>query len=159
MMPSKPSLAFLALLVCSVAGCAAGPSGWNSGCGANREAAIAPPLQGTEWVVEDIDGAGVVERSRPTLIFATDGGVSGNASCNTFRATYAVDGASLAISRAITTRMACAPALMQQETRFLGVLTGARTVDVSRDGTLTLRSSDGASIRARRAPGAGKEPR
>ena len=156
---SKPSLALLALLVCSVAGCAAGTSGWNAACGANREAAIAPPLQGTEWVVEDIGGAGIVDRSRATLNFAPDGRVSGNASCNTFRATYAVDGDRLTISRAITTRMACAPALMQQESRLLAVLAGVRTFDLSRDGTLTLRSGDGASVRARHAPGAGKEPR
>jgi heat shock protein HslJ len=156
---SKPSLVRLVLITCTLAGCAAAPSAENAASGANRDTASAPSLPGTGWVVEDIDGTGIVDRSRATLEFATDGRVSGNASCNTYRATYELDRDVLTISRAITTRMACPPALMQQEARFLAALTGVRTFEISNDGGLTLRSAAGGSIRARRAPGANGVPR
>lgn len=155
---SKLSLACTVLIACTLAGCAAGPCE-SAASGAKRGIASAPPLAGTEWVVEDIDGSGIVDRSRATLTFATDGRVSGNASCNAYHASYEVDRDNLRFSRAITTRMACPAALMQQEARFLAALAGVRTFEISPDGRLTLRSAAGGSIRARPASATNGVPR
>lgn len=132
------ALALLASVV-AVSGCAAIGNSASSG------------LIGIEWVVQAIDGKAVVEGSRATLRFAPEAGVSGNASCNRFRAEFAASGDALTVSRAVTTRMACADALMQQEARFLGVLADVRRYAIAADGTLTLRTDAGATIVARRS--------
>ena len=44
-------------------------------------------VSGTAWVLEDLAGAGVVDRVQATLVFSEDGSVRGNASCNQFRST------------------------------------------------------------------------
>src|SRR5690606_23164902 len=80
-----------------------------NGCG-GEPAAL---LQGGEWVVEDLRGGGIVERSRITLNFGADGRIAGRASCNGYTAAYALTGEGLTISKAAATMMACAPALMQ----------------------------------------------
>lgn len=117
-----------------------------SGCGGDP----AELLQGAEWVVEDIDGAGIIDRSRGTLQFFPDGSVSGRAFCNTWRGSYALTGESLTFSQLATTRMACAPALMELEARFSEILVAVRHFEVSDDGALVLRDGENRSITARR---------
>jgi uncharacterized membrane protein len=56
-----------------------------SGCGGDP----AGLLQGETWVVEDIDGGGIIDRSRVTIEFGDDGRVSGMASCNQYSANLA----------------------------------------------------------------------
>jgi hypothetical protein len=51
-----------------------------------------PNLRGTVWIVEDLAGAGVVDRVQATLVFAEDGTVSGNTSCNQSRGPVTVTG-------------------------------------------------------------------
>jgi heat shock protein HslJ len=46
--------------------------------------------------------------------------------------------------------MACPPALMQQEARFLEVLRNVRRFDVSANGALVLQTGDRRTITARR---------
>jgi heat shock protein HslJ/membrane-bound inhibitor of C-type lysozyme len=117
-----------------------------AGCG-GEPAAL---LQGGEWVVEDIAGKGLLDRSRATLNFGTDGRVAGAASCNRYTAQYALTGEGLSISKAAGTMMACAPALMQQEALFLEVLRNVSRFDIEPDGALILHASDRRTIKARR---------
>jgi len=117
------------------------------GCGGNP----ADLLIGAEWVVEEITG-GMLERSRATLTFDADGRLSGRASCNSFFASYTLTGEGLGISQAGTTRMACAPELMQQEARFLDILKQVQRFEIAADGALLLASGDGRRIKARRGP-------
>jgi heat shock protein HslJ len=79
-------------------------------------------LRGTSWLLEDLAGAGVVDRVQATLAFADDGSVSGNASCNQFRGTLRVDGDAISFGPLVTTRKACNEAVMQQEQRYLDAL-------------------------------------
>ncbi len=82
--------------------------------------------------------------------FGADGRLSGKASCNRYGASYETEGDRLSIGPIAATRMACAPPLMQQETRFLSLLAGVRRWSVA-SGALTLYSEDGArALRARR---------
>lgn len=105
-------------------------------------------LQGGEWVVEDINGGGIIDRSRVTLNFWTDGRVSGRASCNSYMGQYQLTGEGLSIGQTATTRMACAPSLMEQEQRVLRNLENLQGFDFDETGALLLRSADG-SFKAR----------
>jgi heat shock protein HslJ len=81
-------------------------------------------LLGTEWMAEDIGGAGVVDGSHSTLHFTAATLVDGDTGCNRFSGPLAEDGATIHIGPLATTRRACAPALMDQERRYLMALAG-----------------------------------
>ena len=105
-------------------------------------------LQGGEWVVEDINGAGIIDRSRVTLNFWQDGRVTGRASCNHFAGHYELTGEGLSIGEAAVTRMACAPALMMQEQRVLDNVRQVQGFELDSTGALLLRSAAG-TLKAR----------
>ncbi|MCZ2096154.1 MAG: META domain-containing protein [Anaerolineae bacterium] len=117
-----------------------------SGCGGDPTTL----LLGTEWVVEDLRGGGIVDRSRMTLKFGADGRVAGGASCNRYTAGYSLTGEGLTISKPASTMMACAPALMQQERLFFDLLAQVRRFTVDPTGALVLHAADGGTITARR---------
>ncbi|NVO07472.1 MAG: META domain-containing protein, partial [Rhodoferax sp.] len=110
----------------------------------------AATLWGSEWVVEDIDGGGMIDNSRATLNFAPDGSVYGRSSCNTYRGRYSITGAGLGVSQLAGTLMACAPSLMQQEQRFNAALTQAQRFAFDANGALLLFSADQRRLLARR---------
>jgi heat shock protein HslJ len=115
------------------------------GCGGDPESL----LVGGEWTVEDIDGR-KVDRSRATLDFGVDGRLAGKASCNAYTTGYTLTGEALTIGPTATTRMSCAPALMEQERLFLDILQRVRTFDVTDAGALVLQDDRGRKITARR---------
>jgi heat shock protein HslJ/uncharacterized lipoprotein YbaY len=117
-----------------------------AGCGGDP----ATLLQGREWVVEDIAGKGIADRSRATLNFGPDGRVSGRSSCNNFTGQYKLTGEGLTVSNTAGTMMACPPALMEQESAFLAVLRNVRRFEVRADGALILQTDGQGTIRARR---------
>ncbi|NJL83635.1 MAG: META domain-containing protein [Chloroflexaceae bacterium] len=106
-------------------------------------------LQGAEWVVEDINGKGIIDRSRVTLNFLEENRLVGMASCNNYITTYSLTGEGLTISQAAATLKACTPALMNQEQLFLEVLKNIQQFEISADGTLILQTNDQRTITAR----------
>jgi heat shock protein HslJ len=116
------------------------------GCGGDP----AELLRGDEWVVEDIAGGGIVDGSRVTVQFGPGDRVTGRASCNRYTGGYALSGEGLQLKGLASTRMACAPALNQQETRFLQILGQVVRHEFTADGALVLVASDGRRLRARR---------
>ena len=108
-----------------------------------------PParLDGSGWTVTGFNnGRQAVVSPLPdtvlTLAFR-DGVVSGHAGCNTFRATYTVDGDRLAIGRAATTRKACpGEGVMEQERQYVAALESVTTWSIER-GLLDLHRGDG----------------
>lgn len=106
-------------------------------------------LTDQEWVVEDIAGDGIVDNTRPSLLFGPDGRLSGHASCNRLLGSYSVEGSKLTINGLGLTMMSCPPALMNQERRFVDVLNDVRRYRIDASGTLVLTSSTGATIIAR----------
>jgi len=126
---------------CTRAACGGG------GCEGARHA----HLGGVPWMVEDIEGRGIIDRSRVTLEFNDDGRVSGHASCNRYSASYTRDGNTLTIGPTATTRMACPPALTNQEQVFLAALARVRRFEIDLSGALVLVGEPGAVpvIRAR----------
>lgn len=101
------------------------------GCSLTRPDSPSTPkveLTGSTWVAEDIDGKGVIDNAQSTLVFGTDGRVSGRAACNQYGGKVTLNGASMIVDQVFSTKMACvAPALMEQETRFLDALQATRS--------------------------------
>lgn len=106
-------------------------------------------LTGAEWIVEDIDQRGIIDYSRVTLNFNQGGRLSGLASCNQYTAAYQL-GETIQISQAIATKKACPTALMNQESRFLKLLTQVNQLEFDPMGALLLSTADGRTITARR---------
>jgi putative lipoprotein len=109
----------------------------------------APPTTGAEspagrWLLEDLRGAGVMDRLQSVLEIATDGRVSGSGGCNRMSGSATIDGARISFSPLAATRMACTPAAMDQESRFLAALGEVRRWEINqRHRKLALLSSDG----------------
>jgi len=115
-----------------------------TGCGGDRQRLF----RGAVWVVEDLAGTGIIDRSRITIEFLEDNRVAGRASCNRYTGSYLLSGEGIAIGPVASTRMACAPALMNQEDRFLSLLDQATSVKIGQQGELLLSTPDGDTIRA-----------
>jgi len=115
-----------------------------SGCGGDRQRLF----RGAEWVVEDLAGGGIIDRSRITIEFLEDNRIAGRASCNRYTGSYKLRGEGIAFGPIATTRMACAPALMDQEARFLDLLERAESVRIGRDGELRLSTAGGETLKA-----------
>ena len=100
-------------------------------------------LAGVEWVVEDIDSAGIVDSARVTLEFdAASRRLAGRGGCNRYNAAFDLSGEGLSIGPVAATRMACAPALMEQEQRFFALLARISRFDIDPTGALSLYSND-----------------
>ena len=111
-------------------------------------------LAGVAWLVEDIDSAGIVDTAPVTLQFdAAARRVAGQGGCNRYHAAFDLNGEGLNIGPTAATRMACAPALMQQEQRFFALLSRISRFDIDPAGALLLYENDGSGplIRARPA--------
>jgi len=141
----RSSITFVITAGLMLAACATTGSGSSSAGTASITA-----LQAGEWRIENIAGAGVIDDSPATLLFAPDGRLSGNASCNRLIASYTVQGSKLTISPAGTTMMACPPALMDQERKLIDLIGTVTRYSIDRTGKLTLTSTSGKSIIARR---------
>lgn len=121
------------------------------GCGGNP----ATLLEGPEWVIEDLAGRGLIDRSQVTINFDLGERVWGRASCNNFIGGYQLTGESFTLGPAATTMMACSPDLMEQERRFLDLLSEVRQFELSDDGALHLVTHQGERILARPQPPTG----
>jgi heat shock protein HslJ len=86
-------------------------------------------LKGSEWVLEDLSGLGVIDRVQATLIFPEPGKVAGKASCNRFFGTVHIQGDQIKFGPLGSTRMACPEAVMKQEKRYLDALQAAERVE------------------------------
>ncbi|MEJ2539489.1 MAG: META domain-containing protein [Gemmatimonadota bacterium] len=107
-------------------------------------------LEGPEWVVEDLAGRGIIDRSRMTLEFG-DGRVAGLASCNRYSAEWTSSGPGrMEVGGVVATMRACAPSLMNQERHFLELLERLEAFRFDETGALLLRTSRGEVILARR---------
>lgn len=110
------------------------------------------PLQGVEWVVQDIAGTGIVADSRATLAFDAEGKVAGSGSCNRYFGPYTLAADKVTFGNMASTMMACPDALMEQERRFLQTLQQVQAFEITADGALVLRGSAGTITARRTAP-------
>lgn len=100
-------------------------------------------LAGLEWVVEDIGGMGVVDKSLITLEFnPITRRLSGQGGCNRFNAAFDLSGEGLSIGPPAATRMACVAPLMEQEQQVFSLLQRLTRFDIDETGALLLFSND-----------------
>ena len=81
-----------------------------------------PAPVGATWLVEDVGGLGMIDRTQSTIRFEDEGRVYGSSGCNQFSGGARIHGDALSFGRLATTRRSCAPALMAQEDRLLSAL-------------------------------------
>ncbi|MEU1980494.1 META domain-containing protein [Nocardia sp. NPDC019395] len=115
------------------------------------------PIRGTEWVVTGLltpqarVQSRTIEEVRPTLTISEDDRLTGFAGCNRLTGRAVVTGtpagADIAFTAA-TTRMMCAPEVMEVEQAVLAALDGTAQATVDAD-TLTLRNPNGHGLTLR----------
>ncbi len=86
-------------------------------------------LQGTSWVLVEINGQPVLPGTLPTLVF-DDAALGGNGGCNTFGGDYTQDGDSLTIGALFSTLMYC-EGVSDQEQAYLAALQAANSFRVA----------------------------
>ena len=100
-------------------------------------------IAGPEWKLEDLLGGGIIDRSNVTLKLGPDGQASGSGGCNRFFGSWSVKGSALSLGKMGSTMMACDPALMNQEGKFLRSLETATTYSFTPDGALVITTTEG----------------
>jgi heat shock protein HslJ len=123
-----------------------------AGCtGASERAGQgAATIVGPVWVAEDIAGVAATGEAPITLQLGADGRASGRGGCNGYGGAYTLAGDALSFGPLAATRMACAPALTDQEQRYFDTLEKVARYAVADDGALLLTTGEGKEIRLRR---------
>lgn len=96
-----------------------------------------------EWIGE----RPLIDRSMLTLTLGDNNQASGLAGCNNWMAEYQLSGDRLSLDNIATTRKLCAPALMEQEQRFLAALATVQRWEFAEHQQLLLWSEQGAAIK------------
>ena len=128
----------------------------SAGCGHSKPPPPPQPppaagsLEGTSWITEELDGLPVAPQGRPTLAIEVGHRAAGFAGCNRWFGPIALDGPQVSFGQLASTMMACDPAAMELEHRFLAVLGATRRAELD-GGRLVLSDADGRA-RARLAP-------
>lgn len=110
----------------------------------------APMLVGRGWLIENIAGRGVIDRSPASLQFLPDGSLAGNTTCNRLIGSFEADEGALTLELTGTTMMACPPAMANQEQNLLDFLAQVISYSVDDTGALILETARGETIIARR---------
>lgn len=126
----------------AVAGCASTPAPTAKGSSTLF-------LSKTNWVAEDINKAGLIDNSRVTLSFSGDDKIAGSGGCNKYFGAYREADKALTVSGVGSTKMACAPALMDQENKYLSVLGAAKSFALNDRGGLVITAADGRTVTLR----------
>jgi heat shock protein HslJ len=103
--------------------------------------ASSPSLPGTSWTLVSYGSAGsqtpAASGINTSLVFGTDGQVSGSLGCNSFSGSYEIKDGKIVFGPLASTLMACPDAQMTQEGIAFQVLTGSVRFEVS-GSTLTV---------------------
>ncbi len=103
-------------------------------------------LYSQPWLVEDIDGHGVVDTAQTTIKFAEDGSVSGDTSVNRYQGRANIEGDAISFGPLATTRRAGPPALMNQEAKFLKAVETVKSFRIEPTGLLSLLNDSGETV-------------
>jgi heat shock protein HslJ len=108
------------------------------------------PITGTWNLFNYNNGKGAIQSvmigSTTNAVFGSNGKLSGTGGCNQYSADYTTTASNgITITQATSTMMACAEAVMQQETQYFSLLPTASKYEISGD-QLTLFNSAGTKI-------------
>ena len=107
-------------------------------------------LTGEAWFIEAIGGVDIIATTEPSVGFADDNQVFGNATCNRIVGTYERHGESLTIGPLGSTMMACPASEGDQELSLFTLLATVDRFQIDAAGALVLHGNDGNTIRALR---------
>ena len=99
-------------------------------------------IEGKDWLAEDILGGGVIDDAQTTLTVTADGAASGSGGCNRYFSKASISGRNISFAEIGSTYMQCPPALMNQERKFLDVLSKTRSYKME-TGKLVLIGENG----------------
>ncbi|WP_339736422.1 heme-binding protein [uncultured Gimesia sp.] len=100
-----------------------------------------------KWLIEDIEGRGVIDNAQTTIQIAEDGSVTGNTGVNRFIAKAKLGSLNIEFEeRPVTTRAAGPPALMDQESNFLIALQKTKKYHIDGKGLLHLVDRKGKTV-------------
>lgn len=119
-----------------------------AGCGNDEKQAQAPSasLEGTPWLLSGgIDVPGW-QQAAPSARFA-DGKMGGSGGCNRYSAPAEIDGSSLTLGSAVTTKMACPSPGDEVERAFLSALESVQAFRIEGDALTLLDGDDGVLLR------------
>lgn len=103
-------------------------------------------LVGTEWWVEDIDQAGVVDRVHTTIAFPEEGRVAGDGGCNRYMGSVEIEADRISFGNLAATMKMCPAAVMNQEQRFHQAAARVVRWEISDTGLLHLRDAEGNTV-------------
>ena len=137
------------------------------GCASGGGSLVPPPLVGSAWVAQAVDGQGMVDRPPVTLAFESGERAAGSTGCNRYFAAVQMSGrmsgptygTDLRFGQVGSTRMACSPEVMDLEQRFLAALASVRSYRIDGVALVLLDGMGLARVRLIRAPrGAASRP-
>jgi heat shock protein HslJ len=100
---------------------------------------------GPTWSLVSIGADPVPDGVEVTLTFDESGELGGSAGCNTYGASYTIDGGVLEIGPVRSTMMACEEPAMGTETAYLTALGSATSWEID-EGRLVIGTEDGTSL-------------
>jgi heat shock protein HslJ len=108
------------------------------------------PITGTWYLFNYNNGKGGIQSvnsgSKTSAVFGSNGKLSGSGGCNDYSAAYTTPGSNgITITQPVSTMMACAEPVMQQETQYFSLLPTAAKYEISGD-QMTLFNSTGTKI-------------
>lgn len=109
------------------------------------------PLDGSSWVARLVDGRAPIAGREPTISF-TLGKAGGNTGCNTWGATYRMDGAAIEFEEIESTTIGCEPGVSEVELAFLRALGSVARAAIDDQGRLVLEGGDRRLVFERGAP-------
>ena len=147
--------ALMTIATLAMPGCAMVNSEMNDAQPAGTISPQTANLEGGPWVVEDINGGGIIDNARADVTFEAgnegSGAVYGRSGCNRYRGAWKQDGTTVKFGPIASTMMACAPALMDLEQKFMGTLEAVTTISFDATGAALLKAPDGRVIKMRKA--------
>lgn len=114
-----------------------------SGCASAPSALVPNRNYSVEWIGE----RPLIDNSHLSLTLGEDGRAYGNAGCNHWFAGYTLKDHALRFNPPGSTRRLCAPAVMEQEQRFLQALEKVQRWDQSEQGQLRFWPAEGQPLR------------
>ncbi|WP_347901500.1 META domain-containing protein [Pseudomonas purpurea] len=103
--------------------------------------------QERSYVLEWIGERPLIDNSHLTITLGEDGRAYGTGGCNHWFAPYTLEGQQLSFGKVGRTRKMCAPALMEQEKRFLQALETVQRWDISPIEQLRFWPAEGKPLR------------
>ncbi|RWP20475.1 YbaY family lipoprotein [Mesorhizobium sp.] len=114
---------------------------------ASSEQPASAPVVGQIWLIEYIDGVGVIAEPQATFRIDEAGKAGGSGPCNAYFATAKVDGSTIAISDIGSTFKACAPETMAEEKALFEALAKAASYHVDAGKLIIVDKDDRVILR------------